>query len=499
MVEQSTLKRISETAYLNQENTWRYRSIIHFCYKKHERMQTYIYPEEIYQYLREDDHFKEYTSEQLNQDLNQLVQWHNLSAQQETANMNTIDDFKKKKLRYQCTPYTVEIERMIQNLQKIGSEFGGSLEITQFDRLLHSITMLLDKGNDLSAENLNQTWNDLCHYFKTMVQNAADYLAHVKSEKVEERMKTSEFIIYKDKFTHYLQNFMIGLQHSSLQIEAVFKRNDAVKEKNIIDKIANYQLNYRLGEEKSAKEYFEEYMEQYLAIKEWFLGAQYRESELRVLYGETMETIRRITRFAKRLAERHQAFRSRKNDYIYLSRWFLRLGTQQEAAKLSAVLFGTVQMRHFYAKPRSSDSFDILMQEEAPTVIEMKPRTKTYREKSKQQAMTEYAAEKRLVLQKYREQQIVHDELIDKLIHHDSIDLAELPKISTAVRKTLLGWITRCLQQETRQIQTQTGRQVKLLWDNNTIETIVLKSDDGEFVLPKMKLQVTAARMKNYG
>ena len=99
-------------------------------------------------------------------------------------------------------------------------------------------------------------------------------------------------------------------------------------------------------------------------------------------------------------------------------------------------------------------------------------------------------------MKEYITQQIEHDKLIDKLIDNEIIDLAGLPSISSDVRKTLLSWITRCMQQENRQIQTQTGRMVKLLWNKENKSFIKLSSDDGEFVLPAMKLKVTAARVK---
>ena len=227
-MEENDFRRITETAYLNQENTWRYRAIVHYCYKKHEHMQTYVYPEEIYHKLREDVHFQEYSFEQLEQDLAQLVEWNNLKPHQETGRARSILDFKRRKFRYQCTPYTVEIERMVERLKSIGEEFGGSLETTQFDRILHALQEIIEQGGSIEPAELNQTWQDLQHFFSSLVQNASDYLAHLKSAKVEERMQTSEFIIYKDKFSQYLQSFVLGLQRSSLKIEQLFKEGDAV-------------------------------------------------------------------------------------------------------------------------------------------------------------------------------------------------------------------------------------------------------------------------------
>ena len=61
--------------------------------------------------------FAAYTEEQLSQDLAQLESWGNLTAQQEATRARNIAEFKRKKFRYQCTPYTVEIERMVERLR----------------------------------------------------------------------------------------------------------------------------------------------------------------------------------------------------------------------------------------------------------------------------------------------------------------------------------------------------------------------------------------------
>ncbi len=169
MMEEQDLRRIPETAYLNAENAARYRAILHFCYRRHEHMQTFVYPEEIFRELAQTSFFAAYTEEQLAQDLAQLEAWGNLTAQQEVARADNIAEFKRKRFRYQCTPYTVEIERMVERLRGLGDSFGGSLETTQFDRLLSHLSSLLLEAGAQSDAQLLQTWEDLLHYFRTLV------------------------------------------------------------------------------------------------------------------------------------------------------------------------------------------------------------------------------------------------------------------------------------------------------------------------------------------
>jgi uncharacterized protein (TIGR02677 family) len=104
-------------------------------------MRDYITPEEIFEYLKDIPEFHLYTEEQLHLDLAQLVKWNNLIARQDMGNAKTVEEYKKKRFRYQCTPYTVEIERMLQSLEKLGDSFKGSLERTQFDLLLQALSM----------------------------------------------------------------------------------------------------------------------------------------------------------------------------------------------------------------------------------------------------------------------------------------------------------------------------------------------------------------------
>ncbi|MDR3602606.1 MAG: DUF2397 family protein [Desulfosporosinus sp.] len=46
--------------------------------------------EEILQYLKQDPHFREYTEEQLLQDLDQLVTWKNLIPHQDTGRVSSL-------------------------------------------------------------------------------------------------------------------------------------------------------------------------------------------------------------------------------------------------------------------------------------------------------------------------------------------------------------------------------------------------------------------------
>ncbi len=132
-------------------------------------MREFLFPEEILAFLRNDYAFHSYEMDELHQDLDALVRWGNLIARQELGKSKTIEEFKKKRFRYQCTPYTVEFERMLIQLEDVGESFGGSLEKKQFERLyqvLLRVEGIVNRTSVESDEECAQIRNDVLTYFR---------------------------------------------------------------------------------------------------------------------------------------------------------------------------------------------------------------------------------------------------------------------------------------------------------------------------------------------
>jgi len=486
------LKTISEATYLTTDNAWRYRAILYYFYIEHEKMRQYLFPEDVFRYLKENPYFQEYTEEQLHSDLKQLVDWKNLIPRQETGRVMTIDDFKRKKFRYQCTPYTIEIERMVKKLHELGESFGGSLESTLFDRLLQALRYFDLEADKDNASELNQAWDDVYTYFKKIGQNASDYIAYLKSEKVEERMMTEAFLIYKDAFASYLREFMLGLQHASYNIEALLKDMTAQRFAVTAGKIADYQMNIpRLDDRVDHGQLVERYHDQWQSLNEWFLGAAQRQSELSSLENETTDTIRRITRFAQRLGERQQNARSRYRDYLHLAGWFQGITDSKDAHELSAILFGSAHTRHIYAEiPESEDMYREVW-DDAPTVFIVKPRVNTYREKTKPGAVISRTEEKQAMRELYIRGKEQEQQLMESIIKDQRIVIAELPVQHPFIRKTLLSWIGKCMVSAELTGKTETGQRIRL--SKRSDEMIILQCQDGDLRMPDFVIEVFQA------
>lgn len=490
------LKPVSEATYLTVGNAWRYRTILRYFYQQHERLRHYLVLEEIFEYLRQNPHFQEYSEDMLEQDLNQLVNWKNLVPRQDTGRVSSIEDFKKRKFRYQLTPYTIEIERMVIGLENLGEGFGGSLEHTLFDRLLQGLLRLTeqDAGKEyvifsLSLDKMFEMWQDLYEDFRKLTENATDYLAHLQSEKVEEKMLTEAFLVYKEALTQYLRTFMTSLQRTSFRLEGILGEIPASFVATLAERLADYELSIpRLDERPEREQLLKAYEGKWQVLRHWFLGTAGRESDLIYLQNATNETIRRLTRFAQRLGEARHHLRSRRHDYLHLADWFVRAESLAEAHELSSSVFGVFHTRHFWVElPKQTESIEAEIWQEPAVSLIIRPKIRAYKEKVRPNAVMSKTREKSETRDHYLRRKAEEQELLENLIAQNRIVIKDLPPVDPYIRKTLLTWIAKCMGTRDHKGKTETGRTFRLHLASR--ERVQLVAHDGNLDMPDYVLE----------
>ena len=482
-----TMKKIIEASYLTADSAVHYRTILRYFYHQHERMRDFIAPEELLEYLRSIPAFADYQEDMLHQQLAQLVKWNNLIARQDMTNAKTIEEYKKKRFRYQCTPYTVEFERMLVQLEKIGDTFQGSLERSQFERLLQSLTTLqkeLAKELSKQSEEYMRLWEDVFRYFQSIRTSTADYIAYINSEQTDQRMQTEAFLVYKNQFTTYLRDFIVSLQKTSLQIQQLLSELPPTLLQVYFHKLIEHrQAVPRLEDVSSTKdEWLIEYQEYWSSLCQWFLGSAIHQSELETLQWQTNEMIRRMTRYVQRIGERQQHFRSRKKDYLHLAMWFSNCQEIEEAHTLSSVVFGSMTIKHVQLEESTTENLHVDTWEESPVEMTIKPRTVRYREKTKPGSFDSNEKRKKEQREQYLQERELERRLIETYINEGIIQLSSLSIVEPFIRKVLLGWIGKSMASKNRTVKTDYGLvvQVKL----NKKNKITLKAEDGDLIMP---------------
>ena len=492
---QGHMKKLVEASYLTAENAAEYRTILRYFYLQHERMRDFIPPEEVLDFIRSLPHYEHYEEEQLLVQLAQLVKWKNLNARQDMTNAKTIEEYKKKRFRYQSTPYTIEIERMVATLEKkSGESFGGSLEKSQFDRLLESMNRLdqeLKSGLKESAETYMLLWEDLLQYFRTIRTNTADYIAYINSEQTDQRMQSEAFLVYKNQFTTYLRDFIVSLQKTSFQISDQLERMDEQFVEPFFDKLADHRKQIPRLEELSDEkvmEWYQEFRDFWKVMRSWFIGSDSQSSELEMLQLQTNEMIRRITRYVQRMSERHHSHHSRKKDYLHLAHLFRESRSMEDAHRLSAVVFGSMTIRHLKIEEDTTENIHSDIWEEEPIVLPIKPRIRSYKEKTKPGAMVSHEEKKKALMQEYLAEKEQERTVIETLFTDQKMIISELGVVEPFVRKVILSWIGKAMASKKKTVKTDYGFTVSVHVHRD--QMTILHAEDGVLKMPNVTLEM---------
>ncbi|GAB7389241.1 TIGR02677 family protein [Bacillaceae bacterium] len=492
--QQSWVKPIPELKYLNAENVHRYRLIMRYFYQQYQRLRYWLKPEEVYQGVMRYGLLPEYTLEQCQQDLQVLTEWKNLTVRHDGGRAATIEEYLRKKFRYLLTPYSIEIERMLENLENLQG-YGGSLEPTLFDKIAGLLKEIADRNDRFAPDEALQIWKELSQSFKQLHENASDYLASLQSGRAEELMMTEAFLVFKDTLTHYLRNFIHALQKSSYAIEGYLQQLSGPGESRFIAcVVADQERVPHLEDTRTHEERLEQVQAEWSSFRRWFLGDGHEPSDLYYLEQATKETISRVVRCALRIQEKRRIGVSRKRELDHLGQWFFRLDDLEEAKKLAAYVFGLYPTRHFHGWDDEGDgSGQQSMWEEAPMTASLRSRSRKQVRGGQSEPVRQTKEQQKQARQRYLEKKREEEAMIGRLIERGSFRLSELDELSVPMRKMLLYWISRCLSSPSRTFHTPDGIQVEMKFPEDGART-ALRAEDGVLELPDFQFAVGSAK-----
>lgn len=486
-VSDKLIKPLTEAKYLNADNVSRYRCIMRIFFENYEKLRYWMYQEDVYEEMKKDPYFAEYRLEQCQQDLAMLTEWKNLNTIQDTRKVASIEEFKNKKYRYQMSEYSVEIERLVLRLENLFIE-GASLEPTLLERIRREV----ERFPEMTERDKNEVytwWTDLNNDFVRLNQNYQDYIRDLNSVKAEEMMHTKEFLVFKDRLIEYLRNFIKGLQRNVGVIEEHLREQNAELREHVFEKIIEYELSIPRMEVEVSRAMIEQKIRgRFQSIYDWFVGSESSENEAGKLFDATNEIIRRITRYAAQLSEKNALGANRKEEYRKAAELFLTCHDITEAHKMSAMVFGLERPFHLAGEwIRETDSMNRGVYEEDALELCLKPRIRTYREKSKRSAIRESVEQKQETRRKMLLQQKEELRKIQELEKDGRIDFAELPLLEPRIREILLKWLSDAMEDADFAARTDDGRRYVL--DRSRMEErCVVHCEDGNFTMPRMAI-----------
>lgn len=487
-----SLRSVPELKYVNAENVIRYRAIMRYFYQEYKRLRYWLKPEDVYEAMRAWNVWPGYTLEMCQSDLEQLAEWQNLTVRHDGGRSATLEEYLKKKLQYLLRPYSIEIERLLESLEKV-TGYGGSLEASLFDTIAGKLFEIRSKAGDMKPEEALELWNTLYRAFVSLHENAADYIASLQTAKAEEMMVTDAFLVFKEKLTDYLQNFVQALQRSSYQIEGNLLRIRESVRDQFLELVVEGELQKpRVEEIPDKAELLEELRHGWLNIQRWFIGGENNVSELTLLERATKDAIARIVRSAIRIQERKRSGMSRKRELEHLAKWFAQTESLDEAHRLAAFTFGLFPARHLQGEDlRDSDRADMSSWDERPMVRLLRSRSRKRGSRSQSDPVRDNEARKQREREAFRLRQAEEWRMVERMLQRGRVSISEMGTVTAKERLRLLQWIGRCKTAgRSHAFVTPEGVRIHML-NPFTKERTVLHAEDGSLEMADYELEFT--------
>lgn len=472
-------KQISETKYLSVENSYRYRPIMRCFYHHYERLNYWLYKEDVYNELKDNELFKDYTIEECERDLEVLTEWMSLSKMQDTKAATSIEEFKNKKFRYQMTEYATEIERLTISLEEMAIK-TASLEPKLFDRLRISIARL-ENISELEEEDINELWDNLNTDFTKLNQNYQDFLKKFNEPNSEELLQSNLFLEFKSEIIKYLREFVKGYQKNIYYISDSIKN---ISEEDIdlfFNKLNCYYKKTPIFNKDFDFNYLKEVnIEKIKSMFKWFYSKTDL-SEGEKLINTTDSIIVKITKYANSLVELRGNMTNRKEEYKHLCKLFDKMENIEQANSYASVIFGIEAIRHFTGSSNLNTDVIVNTYDIAPIEIALSSRTKQRKAKTSIEPIVDKSIEKSKILEEYRKEQEQNKSILKKLIKDKKIVLKDEVKLSLIERK----YIQKLLSSKNKK-ETEFG----LIYTINKKDGFCkIISDDGIFIMNSLEIE----------
>ena len=481
------LESIPQTRYLSAETYVSYRAIMRTFYLEYQKMHYQLDKDTILSLLHKDSLFVTYTVEQLIADLDQLVKWKNLIPIQDPHKAYTIADFKNRQFQYMMTEAALEVERMTITLENLYTQTTG-LSSSAFRRIqaaLHTAERL----EEMSLKEIGEWWQELQEDFRRLRQNHQDYLREFYGPSAEKQMKSADFIAYKQHLIRYLEDFIQDLQSSAAQIGALLESFTDDQINRILTLVYQSALEIPRPHSEQTPLWQEELRQKeqgvWQSLMSWFTG---KDSTARQVMDVTNEVIRRVVQNAAILVQMQNMGVSNKAELRHLMTLFAGAASIEDAHRLSSLVFGAQQCRHFTVNAEcETERIDLSTYEEPPMDYSLQPRVRTYKPRMDRSGFADKSAEKAAQRQKILVEERQLREKIMRYIQDGKLDFSTLSEpVPPEVRTVFLSWVAMANLAPDGYGHTQYGQRFTLQKRGNG--TCDLICTDGTLTMPDCML-----------
>jgi len=309
------------------------------------------------------DRIPEYSLEDVQAALAQLVQWGNLQADADTARVTSVEAFYRARFLYQLTRAGEAAE---QALQVFDRELGrrGALQSVALDDIRLRLRSLDELAAQQSpdAQQVQLLLRDLATVFNDLAENARAFMSGLSRTLELRGDDEAALVAYKERLIHYIERFIGDLVTASAEIAATIHRLDAgepgqrpidgllhlAAERDAADEAPELAEgdDAEAGHARQRAVSQRHWDEHWQGLKAWFVDGRDRRAQAALLRAQARRSISRLLEAIQRLNERQLGRSDRAADFRVLARWFLECPDDAAAHRLWHVAFGLDPARH---------------------------------------------------------------------------------------------------------------------------------------------------------
>jgi uncharacterized protein (TIGR02677 family) len=291
--------------------------------------------------------------------LRQLVNWGNLSADPDTAEVATVEEFYRARFLYRLTAEGEATERALEVFEQ-GLRRSGELQTAALGDIRDLLQELrehlaadapdghgpsLPDGTD--AGKVHLTLRSLWDRFEELTDRAQTFVASLQRTVDLHAVDVEALLAYKDALLDYLERFIGELVVAQAHIAALLRDLEGPAVERLLQLAADRELADALDpsdEDRATAR--ASWQARWAGLVGWFLPDDERPAQAELLRARARAAIPALLQAIAEVNERRLSRSDRAGDLRVLARWFAACDSDAEAHRLWRAAFALAPARH---------------------------------------------------------------------------------------------------------------------------------------------------------
>ena len=292
--------------------------------------------------------------------LRQLVGWGNLSADPDTAEVATVEEFYRARFLFRLTPAGEATERALEVFEQ-GLRRSGELQtaaLGDIRDLLHELRDHLaadrDAGpdhrslrDDLDVGKVHLTLRSLWDRFEELTDRAQTFVASLQRTVDLHGVDLDALLAYKDALLDYLERFIGELVVAQAHIAALLRDLEGPAVERLLEVAADRELADALNPSEEDRDAARmSWQARWAGLVGWFLPDGERPAQAELLRARARAAIPALLQAIAEVNQRRLSRSDRAGDLRTLARWFAACDSDADAHRLWRAAFSLSPARH---------------------------------------------------------------------------------------------------------------------------------------------------------